>query len=123
MSDTVLVAIAKEEGYYKPGSRAARNLNPGNIDFKPWMAEKYQATIETPIGNETPRFARFLSESDGFDAGRTLLNNSPYLGKTLLEVANIWAPPVENNTSEYAQNLSSFTGLSLDTVLTPELIG
>ena len=35
---TVLEAMAHEEGFYKPGDRPARNNNPLDLEFEPWVS-------------------------------------------------------------------------------------
>jgi len=53
---------------------------------------------------------------------RVLLNQN-YLGLTVSQALNKWAPPVENATNAYIDNVCTWTGLTPDTVLTAELIG
>ena len=123
---TVIEAIAHMEGFYVPGSRAARNLNPGNLNFAPWLAKKYGAVLETTmfvVPPEHPRFARFKTVEDGKDAIRTLLTNPPYEGKSLSGIFNIYAPPSENQTNTYTAFVAHETGLSPDAVPTAAEIG
>ena len=120
---TILEAIAHMEGFYVPGSRAARNLNPGNLNFAPWLAKKYGAVLETCPAGEHPRFARFKTVEDGKDAIRTLLTNPPYEGKSLSGIFNIYAPPSENQTNTYTAFVAHETGLSPDAVPTAAEIG
>jgi hypothetical protein len=120
---TFLEAVAREEGFNKTGSRAQRNNNPGNINFGPF-AKAHGGILETiPAGvDETPRFACFLSPAAGFAAMRDLLSVD-YLGMTVEEALNKWAPPVENETNSYIQNVCQWTGLTPETVLTAENLG
>jgi hypothetical protein len=118
---TVLEAMAHMEGFYQPGSRAARNNNPLNMNFVPWEAELFGATLETPIGSETARFAHFPDSITGFNAARHRLG--AFIEKGLSVMLNVWAPPVENNVSAYLAGVTEMTGLTADTVLTAELIG
>jgi hypothetical protein len=121
---TIIQAIAEYEGFNEPHTRAQRNNNPGNINFAPWTAEQFGAVLETiPAGiNEQPRFACFPTVDQGWSALRTLLTKD-YLGMTLIAAFNKYAPPVENNTNEYAAFVARETGLQLEDVLTEENIG
>lgn len=128
-------AMARQEGYGKPGGRATRNNNPGNIDWSP-IAQKYGATrIETmPAGSKlTPRFAYFPDPDSGMAAARALLNRQArfdasgkliggYLGATVRQVITRWAPPIENDTEAYIRNVCAWTQLTPDAVLTAETL-
>ena len=46
-----------------------------------------------------------------------------YLGLTIEEALNKWAPPVENNVSAYLSNVLKWTGMQSTDVLTEENIG
>jgi hypothetical protein len=52
-----------------------------------------------------------------------LLLNKNYLGMTVLDAFNKYAPPSENNTVSYAQFISKETGLALTDTLTNVNIG
>ena len=108
-------AIAREEGYYLPNTRPARNNNPGDIEFD-MFAQAHGAT------HGDPRFAVFPSPDAGFQAMRALLR-SAYMGLTVAQALNKWAPPNENATNTYIKNVCNWTGLTPETVLTAELIG
>jgi len=112
---TFMEAIAREEGFYVPGTRPARNNNPGDIEFGRFT-QAHGAT-----GGD-PRFAVFPSPAEGFAAMRALLL-SAYKGITVAQALNKWAPPVENATNSYIANVCTWTGLTPETVLTEELIG
>jgi hypothetical protein len=120
---TICQAIARYEGFNKPNSRAARNHNPGNIQYGEF-ARTYGGVLETiPIGiQEQPRFAFFPSDEAGELCLSQLLNKN-YTGMTVLDAFNKYAPPVENNTNAYAQFVCDVTGLQLDSILTDENIG
>jgi hypothetical protein len=107
---TLLQAIAREEGYYVPGSRPARNFNPGDLEWRPWMV-RFGAT-----GGD-PRFAIFPSAEEGFAAARHLLGSSTYKGKTIAEFVPVFAPGVENDVAQYARNLCSWCEVGPDTVI------
>jgi hypothetical protein len=120
---TFVEAIAKEEGFGIPGARATRCCNPGNLNMEPWL-EGFGATLETiPAGvEEEPRFACFPTSEAGWSAMTTLLTKD-YLGLTVSEALNKWAPASDGNApSSYVAAVCSMTGLTADTVLTPELL-
>lgn len=118
---TFMQAIARQEGFNVPGSRANRNNNPGNIVFEPWTAE-FGGVRETCPSGEVPRFASFPNVDSGFNAMRTLLTNA-YLGLSVQAALNKWAPPFENNDNAYLADVLDWTGLTAETVLTAENIG
>lgn len=124
MPMTFMQAIAREEGYGVPHSRASRNDNPGNLNMEPWLTQ-YGAVLETiPAGiDENPRFAAFPSEQQGFAAMRQLLTRD-YVGLTVQCALNKWAPPSDNNdTSAYTANVCEWCNVTPDTILTAGLIG
>lgn len=120
---SILLAIAEYEGFNKTGSRAQRNNNPGNINFG-GFAKGFGAKLEAiPKDNkESARFASFPDANSGFSCLRALLTKT-YSGLTILAAFNKYAPPSENNTNAYAQFVCDRTGLTLETILTPENIG
>jgi hypothetical protein len=109
---TLIQAIAKEEGYYSadPNARPRRNLNPGDLEYHPWMAE-FGAT-----GGD-PRFAIFPSEEQGFACLRRLLQFSAYKGKTIAQAIATFAPGNENDTAAYVRNVAAWTEQQPDTVI------
>jgi hypothetical protein len=123
----VLEAIAREEGFYRIGTRPQRNNNPGDLEFTAF-ARSHGAT------HGDPRFAVFPSALAGIAAMRALLNVPAifdktgklidgYLGATVSQALNRWAPPVENATNSYIANVCLWTGLTPTTVLTAANIG
>lgn len=122
---TFMQAIATEEGFYVEGSRAQRNANPGNLNFEPWLAEKYGAVLETiPRGyNESPRFACFKTAVDGWSAMQYLLITD-YMGETVQKALGIWAPSSDgNNVPAYVMAVCGMCGVTPITPITVELIG
>lgn len=99
--------------------RGIRNNNPGNIDFNPRNKWLGQTGIETGVAK--PRFARFTDPVYGFRAAAILLLNyrgkdgMPGIGKdgidTCIEIANRWAPPIENMTNSYGKVLANTVGV------------
>lgn len=108
---TLLEAIAREEGYYVPGSRAARNNNPGNVE-----AGRF-AVAHGAIGSDG-RFAHFPSPLVGY-ACMSALFGSGYRGMTLQGAISRWAPSSENDVASYVRNVCTWTGLTPDTVIDP----
>ena len=97
------------------GSRAARN-NPGNIDrtSTPWQGEDRSAAA---VAREA-RFCVFLTPQAGFRAGKTLLTYQRKHGlRTVKEIIGRWAPPVENNTTAYVQQVANAVGVSPSEVI------
>lgn len=118
---TLMKALAREEGFEIPSSRAQRNNNPGNLNFSKWMVP-LGAVLETTPSGEIPRFAKFLTPESGYDAMRELLLNH-YLGLTIHAALLKWAPPSDNNnTSSYEANVCKWTGLLPETVITGDII-
>jgi hypothetical protein len=123
MADTFMQALARQEGFYVSGSRAARNFNPGNIDYGKF-AQAHGGVLETiPAGyNEQPRFAAWPDADSGFAAMRALLT-SAYIGLTVADAVSKWAPGIENDTGGYIAAVCQFTGMQPTDVLTAQSIG
>jgi hypothetical protein len=119
---TFIEAIARQEGFYVPGSRANRNNNPGNIEWGAFAEEHGATRIEACPAGETPRFAFFPDAATGFDAMRALLADA-YSGLPVEAALNKWAPPIENQTSVYVADVCAWTGLTPDTILNETNIG
>jgi len=111
---TFIESIAKQEGYGVHGTLATVLNNPGNIEWGKF-ARAHGAI-------QAGRFAHFPSPEAGFKALKALLT-SAYLGLTVEEALNKWAPPVENQTDIYIKNVCEWTGFTPQTVLTAENIG
>lgn len=110
-------AIAREEGWnLTPPARCRRNANPGNLDYEPWQ-QLFGGILETVPTGERARFAVFPDAPSGFAALVHLCGFPEYKGKSLANLVQAWAPPVENNTSQYLQNVENFTGLTADTII------
>lgn len=107
-------AIAREEGWnLTPPSRCRRNCNPGNIEFGSF-AKGYGGVIEQ---GAHPRFAAFPDAPTGFAALVGLLGTPRYKGKSLANAINNWAPPIENQTDAYLENVMKWTGLEADDII------
>jgi hypothetical protein len=106
-------SIAQMEGYNSPGTIANRNNNPGNL--------RYAAN---QIGSENTingTFAKFATPQDGWDALVNYINNNSSL--TLRDFTYKYAPPVENDTSNFLNYLSGQTGIQPDQQLVGVLDG
>lgn len=112
---TFIDAMARQEGFYVPHSRPARNNNPGDIEWGKFT-QAHGAT------HGDPRFAVFPDATTGFNAMRALLQ-SAYLGLTVEQALNKWAPPVENQTNLYIAAVCKMTGMNPSDVLTTENLG
>lgn len=97
--------------------RGVRNNNPGNIDrtSTPWQGEDRSAAA---VAREA-RFCVFLTPQAGFRAlGKTLLTYQRKHGlRTVKEIIGRWAPPVENNTTAYVQQVANAVGVSPSEVI------
>lgn len=124
----LLEAMARMEGYYTVDTtpnRPQRNNNPLDLSWGP-EAESFGAT------HGDPRFAVFPLPLTGWKAARSWLSVPArffdgalvggYLGATLTQVINRFAPPSENNTKGYAAFVSAETGIPLDAVITLDML-
>jgi len=103
---TFLEAVARQEGFYNPGTRPQRNNNPGDIEYGKFTQ------AHGSIGAEQPkdRFAVFPNAQVGFNAMRALFQTNGYVNLTVEQALNRWAPPVENNTNIYVTNVCAWVG-------------
>jgi uncharacterized protein (TIGR02594 family) len=92
------------------GSRAWRNMNPGNI-----VAGSF-ASSQGAIGSDS-RFAIFPSREHGAEAVKTLLEGPSYRDLTLAAAIDRYAPPSENDTDGYVAFVVAETGLRASDVL------
>lgn len=124
---TVCEAIAKREGFYILNSRAARNHNPGNINWGAFTMRHGAINVEkVPVVDgkliEIPRFAFFPTNKIGFNAMSSLLI-AHYLGMTVKAAIYRWAPPVDGNDSDaYVSFVCTETGYTPETVLTAAML-
>lgn len=89
-------------------SRGLRNNNPGNIrqDKDKWLGEIKPS--------QDPDFKQFTSMAYGYRAMFKLLNNYQKLHgcRSLSDFINRWAPPSENNTTNYISYVTRWSGVS-----------
>lgn len=101
--------------------RGLRNNNPGNIDYHP--SNQWQGLDKDKPSDG--RFCRFVSPEYGIRAmARLILNYTkrdglPGVGghgiDTVEEIINRWAPPNENVTSAYVEQVAKALGVKPDT--------
>ena len=111
--DRLAEYIAEFEGFYKDGTVAQRNHNPGNLVWSPYQ-------IGTKDG-----FALFLTDDDGWKALKYQLQlifdgKSKYYrpDMTIQDFINVWASTSPyNERVAYAQYIANHFGVSPDTRL------
>lgn len=101
---TLCEAIAKEEGFGIPNGRATRNNNPGDLEYGHFAIANGADKIEFLNPPRVPRFAHFPTAVIGFAAMRALLIMH-YSGLTVRQAIMKYAPPIENQTDEYIDNI------------------
>lgn len=88
-----------------------RNNNPGNIRVT--SSDQWQGMIGSNQG-----FVQFQDVSWGIRAMATILGNDILSGKnTIRKLISEYAPPSENNTAGYINNVSAWTGWGADQTL------
>jgi len=89
-------------------TRGIRNNNPGNIRW----GDEWLGLVEASERTDT-EFCQFISPQYGIRAMIVILRNYQikYGLNTLFSIINRWAPPDENNTSDYIDNVSSMVGV------------
>lgn len=97
---TLVEAMAKQEGFGVPGTRATANHNPGNLEY-------HQFAIDHGATGTDGRFAIFPDDETGFNAMTALLKEF-YGGMTLGTALDKYAPPVENQTNIYLQHVCAW---------------
>jgi hypothetical protein len=110
---TFLQAIARQEGFYAAGTRPARNLNPGDIEYGRF------AVAHGATGTDG-RFAIFPDEETGFAAMKALFQGG-YAGLTVTQAIEKWAPPFENNDDNYISHVCSWVGCQPTDLIDPLL--
>ena len=101
----------------KQEPRGVRNNNPGNLDRTAtvWRGEDRSAAA---LASEK-RFCVFETPQAGFRAlAKTLLTYQDKHGlRTVREIINRWAPPVENNTESYITQVAREVGVGSREIL------
>ena len=104
-----LLIIGTGTGFYIM-ARGIRNNNPGNIRHS---SSQWQGKSATQTDTE---YVQFDNPVWGIRALAKLLKNyqSRYGLNTINEIINRWAPPSENITSAYVDNVSRIVGVNKD---------
>lgn len=91
--------------------RGIRNNNPGNIR----IGNKWQGLV-TKYEQTDKEFDQFTDPTWGIRALAALLVNyqDKYGLRTVRQVINRWAPPVENNTTAYTNQVAKAIGVKPD---------
>lgn len=98
-------------------TRGFKNNNPGNIRLNPYIQWEGQ------IDGEDQSFVKFKSMAFGIRALMKLLINYHKRGyNTISKIINRYAPPYENNTSNYIEIISRKMGISKDSILDLEKV-
>src|SRR6516164_5982560 len=95
----LMSSIAQMEGFNTSGTIANRNNNPGNLRYSPLQ-----------IGQEDTvngKFATFASAQDGWAALQSYIEGRANTGVSLRDFTYTYAPPSENDTSNYLNYLTS----------------
>ena len=106
---TVTYAYQNGDTFKIHGKHPVRDNNPGNVISGP-IARKNGSI------SRDGRFAIFATAQDGWGALNDLLTKT-YVSKKLDDVIVLYAPPTENKTAHYQQEVSKLTGIPGDTVL------
>jgi hypothetical protein len=98
----------------KSSVRGIRNNNPGNL-------RKTGLTWQGKVVPGTdPAFEQFKTMAFGIRAMLIDIIGKHRRGlDTIQELINVWAPPVENDTSGYINSVSSRTGISKNVIFSP----
>lgn len=119
--DLLAAAIATQEGWFSPGTIPKLRNNPGDIRY----AGQMNATAPGWNGKPPAPIATFKGPAEGITGLYRQLWLQVANGQTVRQIIGQWAPPNENNTSAYLQNVLKWTGLPADKPvleLLPELI-
>lgn len=85
--------------------------NPGNVD---------RTTIQwqgMAPDQPDPRFIKFSSRVYGYRCIARIIHGHWLADATVRAIINRWAPPVENNTTAYVDDVAKRMGVDPDTVL------
>lgn len=98
------------EGFFKPGSRAARNNNPGNL----WDGS---GRIWPHLPHDDKGFVIFPSLDAGWRALERQVELDAKRGLTLETFLHKYAPATENNTENYIRFVAGRVGIPRDVPL------
>ena len=116
-------AIASQEGWWLEDSIPLMRNNPGDLDYAGqigarWPVEWRDTRWGQPFPGESvpdPDIAIFASKALGVAALFRQVWLQVAEGQTVRQIVAQWAPPTENNTSAYLQDVLQWTGLPADT--------
>lgn len=94
--DRIVSAICREEGM------PADYTNPGNLRAAPWLTN--------PVIEKN--FWKPESRVQGIAGIYHVVALHVAKGESLATLINIWAPPSENNTASYIQNVKAWAGIA-----------
>lgn len=104
--------VARAEGFFLPGSRAARNHNPGNLT---------EDLTGKAVGKDSGQFIKYATDADGFEALEKQVSMMFFGGSafyndqmTIAEVAAKWTTTQQ---LEWARNVAGALGVSTATKL------
>jgi hypothetical protein len=107
-------AIATQEGWFSAGSIPQVRRNPGDLRFAGQLgASRPNGGGKPPFGQAEP-IAVFSSNARGITALFRQIWVQVAEGQTVRQIVAQWAPPIENNTSSYLQDVLNWTGLPSD---------
>lgn len=103
-------AIATQEGWFSEGSIPQVRKNPGDLRYAGQVGAIEVHMVSGPS---------FIAEFQTNGLGLTALFRQLWLqvaeGQTVRQIIAQWAPPIENNTSAYLQDVLNWTKLPADT--------
>ena len=99
--------------------RGYRNNNPLNIRFNAGNAWKGKVLPNTDKNNT---FEQFINLAYGYRAALSLLRTyiRKYKCDTVAKIITKWAPPTENNTQGYINNVCNIVHTNFGVQLTPD---
>ena len=104
-------AMAEVEGFFKAGTTAARNSNPGNLRPPP------KVTLKGQTGLDARGFAVFPDAATGWAALDRQIDIDMRRGHTLASFLRKYAPPSENDTTAYIKFVAGRLQVGPETLL------
>ena len=104
-------AIAAQEGWFAAGSTPRERHNPGDLRY----ARQIGASAGGWNGTGAAPIATFVNDAFGITALLRQIWLQVAEGQTIRQIIAQWAPPNENNTSVYLENVLTWTKLPADT--------
>jgi hypothetical protein len=107
--ESLAEAVARFEGYYRQGSRAQRNNNPGNLRERPPGDRRGPKWPQYP--KDAGGYVIFPSAEVGWAELRKRIEASIGAGDSLESFLAVYAPPAENPTASYVRTVAGWLGL------------